>query len=60
MLVPGKWTVARGHRLLEQIEADIRSALPLASVLTHLESLNDPSSWEDVGLDRKEGTREDL
>jgi divalent metal cation (Fe/Co/Zn/Cd) transporter len=54
VLVPGKWTVDRGHQFLEQIEADIRGALPLASVLTHLESLNDPSSWEDVDLDRKE------
>lgn len=54
VLVPGKWTVDRGHRLLEHIEADVRGALPSSTVLTHLESLNDPSSWEDVGLDRKE------
>ncbi len=54
VLVPGKWTVDRGHQLLERIEADIRSALPSSTVLTHLESLNDPSSWDDVGLDREE------
>jgi cation diffusion facilitator family transporter len=52
VLVPGEWTVQRGHRLLERIEADIRGALPGATVLTHLESLEDPASWEDIDLDR--------
>lgn len=52
VLVPGAWTVQHGHELLEQIEADIRRALPNSSVFTHLESLDDPTSWEDVALDR--------
>jgi len=52
VLVPGAWTVHRGHQLLEDIEADIRGALPNATVLTHLESLDDPRSWDDVALDR--------
>lgn len=52
VLVPGDWTVHRGHRLLERIEADIRGALPHATVLTHLESLEDPASWDDIELDR--------
>ncbi|CAG0943960.1 Ferrous-iron efflux pump FieF [Anaerolineae bacterium] len=51
-LVPGQWTVERGHQLLENIEADIRRALPNATVFTHLESLNDPASWDDTNLDR--------
>jgi cation diffusion facilitator family transporter len=54
VLVPGEWTVQHGHQLLERIEADIRSVLPNANVLTHLESLDDPASWEDMSLDRKE------
>ena len=54
VLVPGRWTVQRGHHLLEQIEAEIRQTLPNVNVLTHLESLEDPASWEDVALDRKE------
>jgi len=54
VLVPGKWTVQRGHRLLEAIEADIRRAMPSVTVFTHLESLNDPASWEDTLLDRPE------
>ena len=44
--------VQRGHQLLERIEADIRLAIPSASVLTHLESLDDPASWDDIPLDR--------
>ncbi len=54
VLVPGIWTVQRGHQLLERIEADIRHALPSATVFTHLESLNDPTSWDDTNLDRTE------
>jgi cation diffusion facilitator family transporter len=54
VLVPGKWTVQRGHRLLENIEADIRHAIPNVTVFTHLESLNDPASWDDTNLDRTE------
>ncbi len=54
VLVPGKWSVQRGHRLLESIEADIRHAMPSVTVFTHLESLNDPASWDDTDLDRPE------
>ena len=54
VLVPGPWTVERGHQLLEGMEADIRRALPAATVFTHLEPLNDPASWDDTGLDRPE------
>ena len=35
--VPGRWTVERGHELLERIERDIQTALPHVSVTTHLE-----------------------
>jgi cation diffusion facilitator family transporter len=51
VLVPGIWTVQRGHQLLERIEADVRQALPASEVITHLESLNDPASWDDTPLD---------
>jgi cation diffusion facilitator family transporter len=53
VLVPGHWTVQRGHELLDQIEADIRRVLPDAAVFTHLESLDDPASWEDQTLERR-------
>jgi cation diffusion facilitator family transporter len=52
VLVPGVWTVQRGHELLERIEGDIRHVLPMAEVFTHLESLNDPASWDDTALNR--------
>ncbi len=48
VLVPGKWSVQRGHNLLETIETEIRAALPLATVSTHLEPLEDPAAWEDT------------
>ncbi len=53
VLVPGQWTVASGHDLAERIEAEIREILPRATVMTHLEPLEDPASWHDVGLDRQ-------
>ena len=53
VLVPGKWTVQRGHNMLEQIERDIRSALPgSTTVMTHLEPVEDPVSMEDIEIDR--------
>jgi len=52
VLVPGDWTVQRGHQLLEQVEEEIRAAVPNCSVLTHLEPIDDPSSFDDIGLDR--------
>jgi cation diffusion facilitator family transporter len=55
VLVPGDWTVHRGHQLLERIEADVRAVLPGVTVFTHLESLQDPTSWEDQQLDRTSG-----
>jgi len=54
VLVPGKWTVHRGHNLLERIESDLRLSLPNITVFTHLESINDPASWDDTTLDRSD------
>lgn len=47
VLVPGAWTVQVGHDLVENVENDIREALPLTTVQTHLEPIEDPRSWED-------------
>ncbi len=52
VLVPGTWSVGEGHRLLEQLEADLRAALPNTSVFTHLEPLGDPAAINDLDLDR--------
>lgn len=58
ILVPGHWTVLQGHRLLEQIERDIRQELTDITVLTHLEPLEDPTSWDDIDLDRAAAEQE--
>ena len=52
VLVPGAWTVKRGHDLCEAIELAICAALPVTHVITHLEPLEDPISWDDRDLDR--------
>lgn len=52
LLVPSHWTVSHGHAMSEQIEAEIRAALPHANVLTHIEPLDEPVSFEDITLDR--------
>lgn len=56
VLVPGDWSVHRGHDLAEEVEARLRAVAGRgASVLTHLEPLDDPRSHEDVELDRERG-----
>ena len=52
VLVPGVWTIARGHQLVEELESEIRQALPHASVFTHLEPIEEAVSQEDISLDR--------
>lgn len=52
VLVPGAWTVQRGHDLLERVEEELSAAVPHASVFTHLEPVEDPASFEDTSLDR--------
>ena len=57
--VPGKWTVQRGHNLLEAIERDLRQAVPMGVVFTHIEPVEDPTSWKDESLDRPEAEGEE-
>lgn len=47
VLVPGTWTVQRGHDLVEAVENDLGEALSDTTVHTHLEPLEDPRSWAD-------------
>lgn len=53
VLVPGNWTVQHGHDLLEGLETEIRSILPMAVVNTHLEPLEDPVAWEGTKMERR-------
>ncbi|MGD8553106.1 MAG: cation diffusion facilitator family transporter [Anaerolineales bacterium] len=50
--VPGRWSVQKGHDLLEGIESDLRHALPTATIFTHIEPIEDPRSFRDAELDR--------
>jgi cation diffusion facilitator family transporter len=50
--VPGAWSVQKGHTLLEELERDLRLAVPATTVFTHLEPIEDPVSWEDIELHR--------
>lgn len=52
LLVPGAMSVREGHRLADEIEGKIRAALPGTAVLTHLEPIEDPASYEDQTLFR--------
>jgi len=52
VLAPGEWSVQKGHRLLERVERDVREAVPGASVFTHLEPVDDPTSLDDAEFDR--------
>ena len=52
VLVPGDWSIQRGHDLCEQVESAVRRELPETHVSTHLEPREDPTSWDDRNLDR--------
>lgn len=51
VLVPGEWTVQRGHDVVEDIEADIKAVVPCSHLTTHLEPLEDPRSLADISLE---------
>jgi cation diffusion facilitator family transporter len=53
ILVPGKWTIQKGHNVVEKIEKDIRDLFDApVTVFTHLEPREDPVSMKDIGIDR--------
>ena len=47
VLVPGTWTVTRGHDLLEEIEGRFHERFGHIVVDTHLEPIEDPRSYDD-------------
>ena len=46
VLVPGAWTIQQGHDLVERVEARLLTVFEHAEVLTHLEPIEDPRSYE--------------
>ena len=48
VLVPDDWTVKRGHDYIDGLEHELMEAMPTLHVLTHLEPISDPASYEDI------------
>ncbi|MBP9041247.1 MAG: cation transporter [Anaerolineaceae bacterium] len=46
VLVPGDWTVERGHELVSRVESDIHQALPGSFIFTHLEPIGTPDTHD--------------
>jgi cation diffusion facilitator family transporter len=56
VLVPGTMSVHEGHDLVEKLENEIRAKVPHVEVLTHLEPIEDPRSWDDSAKPGDAGT----
>jgi cation diffusion facilitator family transporter len=52
LLVPDAWPVDRAHQLSEEIEERIRSLVPRAITLSHIEPISQPASYDDIKLER--------
>ncbi|MDN6487586.1 MAG: cation-efflux pump, partial [Ancrocorticia sp.] len=48
LLIPGEWSVRRGHDLAETVKTEMKRAVPDLGVLIHVEPIEDPSSYEDI------------
>jgi divalent metal cation (Fe/Co/Zn/Cd) transporter len=45
VLVPGDWSVQKGHDLVEMIEQQIKAKFDSIDIDTHLEPIEDLASW---------------
>jgi cation diffusion facilitator family transporter len=52
LLVPGDWSVRKGHSLAEQVERQVIETIPNANIVTHIEPIDDPISMVDASIDR--------
>lgn len=52
VLVPGQWSVQKGHDLSEDIEKRLGEQLPGSTIFVHIEPSEDPASFADQNLDR--------
>ncbi len=54
LLVPGEWTVKKGHDCADDIEEAIVDMFDEpVTVSTHIEPVEDPASLKDIGIDRQ-------
>lgn len=47
LLIPGDWSITKGHELTKTLEKEILVLMPRADVFIHLEPVCDPESFED-------------
>lgn len=59
LLVPGEWSVARAHDLVERVERSVVESMAGLELTVHLEPIEAAASWRDSELLRFE-TRQDL
>jgi len=52
LLVPGDWSVRKGHSLAEQVERQVIETIPNANIVTHIEPIDDPISMVDANINR--------
>jgi cation diffusion facilitator family transporter len=52
LLVPDAWPVDRAHQLSEEVESRIGALVPNAIMLSHIEPISQPASYDDVKLER--------
>ena len=50
--MPDAWSVERAHALAEEIEERIRELVPNAILLSHIEPISQPASYDDIKLER--------
>lgn len=50
LLVPGEWSVKRGHDVAEDLTDALLAEYPDLRVSLHLEPVEDPRSYEDIGI----------
>jgi cation diffusion facilitator family transporter len=52
LLVPGDWTVRKGHELAERVEKQVIEEISNVNMVTHIEPSDDPISMMDTNIDR--------
>jgi cation diffusion facilitator family transporter len=52
LLVPGDWSVRKGHSLAEKVERQVIETIPNANIVTHIEPIEDPLSMVDASITR--------
>ncbi|HET9128451.1 MAG TPA: cation diffusion facilitator family transporter [Propionibacteriaceae bacterium] len=50
MLVPGEWSVQHGHNAVEDVTDALLDVFPDLRVMIHLEPMEDPRSYQDIGI----------